>query len=428
MAKRLTGNLPEDKFDPNIAQSANVAGTFSLEEIVDASAVEYSDQWQSTCVNCGEGDLPQQDFVDGDVVNPFQFGILGNWRPKRSYKFLTDREYTANTRDDGYYEDAGGLVTANDMRFLWEDPASAAQRSEWTFAEQVTKYSPYGYEVENQDAVGRYSAAVYGYNNSLVTAVGANMRYQEMAYDGFEDYVAFLACDDNHFRLDAAQQTGLSMLYAHSGRYSYQVPNGQALVYNKPVIDEQACAEALSGGKKPRSLDGLGNTQDGTDYVLSNCDCLGKFAPSSSKRYVVNLWVRAETENFTYTGIEANINFTGSPVTFTFEPRGKVIEGWQRIYGEFEIPAGATGISVDVSNETLENVYIDDVRLHPFLGNMKSYVFNPVNLKMEAELDANNYATFYIYDAEGKLTLIKKETREGIRTIQENRGSTQRND
>jgi YD repeat-containing protein len=57
---------------------------------------------------------------------------------------------------------------------------------------------------------------------------------------------------------------------------------------------------------------------------------------------------------------------------------------------------------------------------------MKSYVYDPVNLRLTAELDANNYATFYEYDAEGGLIRTKVETREGIKTIQETRSYKQK--
>ena len=67
---------------------------------------------------------------------------------------------------------------------------------------------------------------------------------------------------------------------------------------------------------------------------------------------------------------------------------------------------------------------MDDIRLHPFLGNMKSFVYNGGNLKLSAELDANNFATIYEYDQEGKLVVVKKETKEGIQTIQRGSSST----
>jgi hypothetical protein len=44
-----------------------------------------------------------------------------------------------------------------------------------------------------------------------------------------------------------------------------------------------------------------------------------------------------------------------------------------------------------------------------------------VSLKYVAELDVNNFATFYEYDAQGNLVRVKKETERGIMTIQESK-------
>jgi hypothetical protein len=52
---------------------------------------------------------------------------------------------------------------------------------------------------------------------------------------------------------------------------------------------------------------------------------------------------------------------------------------------------------------------------------MKSYVYDPVSLRLWSELDDRNYATFYEYDEQGNLTRTKKETERGIITIQESR-------
>jgi hypothetical protein len=54
---------------------------------------------------------------------------------------------------------------------------------------------------------------------------------------------------------------------------------------------------------------------------------------------------------------------------------------------------------------------------------MHSYVYDPVTLKLMAELDDNNFASFYEYDEEGNLSRTKKETEQGIMTIQEVRSS-----
>lgn len=54
---------------------------------------------------------------------------------------------------------------------------------------------------------------------------------------------------------------------------------------------------------------------------------------------------------------------------------------------------------------------------------MKSFVYDPVNLRLMAELDENNYATFYEYDDDGTLIRVKKETERGVKTIKETRSS-----
>ena len=70
------------------------------------------------------------------------------------------------------------------------------------------------------------------------------------------------------------------------------------------------------------------------------------------------------------------------------------------------------------------DTYFDDIRIHPFNGSMKSYVYDGETFWLTSELDDNNYATFYEYDEEGGLIRIKKETARGIVTIQETRSNT----
>jgi len=105
-----------------------------------------------------------------------------------------------------------------------------------------------------------------------------------------------------------------------------------------------------------------------------------------------------------------------------FEPKGPIIDGWQRISGTFTIPSSAAYMRIDLKNELPGvNAYFDDVRMHPLDSNMKSFVYDPITQRLQAELDENNYATFYEYDTEGGLVRVKKETERGIYTIQETR-------
>lgn len=100
-----------------------------------------------------------------------------------------------------------------------------------------------------------------------------------------------------------------------------------------------------------------------------------------------------------------------------FTPKGEVVEGWQRLEGTFTMPQGMrTEIKLGFVGKSTYNV--DDIRIFPQNSAIQTYVYNPQNYKVNAVLDANNYATVYQYDDEGNLFAIKKETIKGIKTIQ----------
>ena len=115
----------------------------------------------------------------------------------------------------------------------------------WQFASQVTVYSPHGFELENKDALNRYSAAVYGYNNTLPIQVTSNSKYSQTAFDGFEDY-DFRVCKDEHFGLkeeilthtsdaDVKQTDSQYQKYSHTGRRSVRVKPGKSLTISREL-------------------------------------------------------------------------------------------------------------------------------------------------------------------------------------------------
>jgi len=67
--------------------------------------------------------------------------------------------------------------------------------------------------------------------------------------------------------------------------------------------------------------------------------------------------------------------------------------------------------------------YFDDVRVHPYRANLKSFVYDDDTKRLMAELDNNNYATYFEYGLNGELVRVKKETEKGVYTIKETRSS-----
>lgn len=159
--------------------------------------------------------------------------------------------------------------------------------------------------------------------------------------------------------------------------------------------------------------------------------CLGTFSPLPGHRYVVNAWVSlgalpaGTTTLASFIGPTVRIECPEGNLLGTWEPAGPIIDGWQRIEGVFEVPDDdPLSFHVFLRAGTMNDVYFDDVRIVPEKGSMKSYVYDPENLRFVAELDERHFATIYEYDPEGKLVRVKKETERGIMTLKETRYNT----
>ena len=155
------------------------------------------------------------------------------------------------------------------------------------------------------------------------------------------------------------------------------------------------------------------------------------FIPETGK-YILSGWVKEKhpQQVINYTS-SMNIIVSGiqNPINIVLTPSGNIIDGWQRIVGVVEIPSFANSefpkleIELQCNNISNEACYFDDIRFYPFNGNMKSFVYDEDTQRLMAELDENNYATFYEYDLEGGLVRVKKETERGVYTIQETRSN-----
>lgn len=166
----------------------------------------------------------------------------------------------------------------------------------------------------------------------------------------------------------------------------------------------------------------------------STCEsCIGSFAPIPGREYLVGAWAKeaqAAPTKTSYTDPKIKIQFTlntngvaSTSAPIFLSPSGAIIDGWQRIEEKIQIPSNAIDITIELTSSG-GDVFFDDIRMFPFDGSMKSFVYDPINMRLEAELDERHYATFYEYDEEGKLVRIKKETERGVMTIQETKSNS----
>jgi hypothetical protein len=148
----------------------------------------------------------------------------------------------------------------------------------------------------------------------------------------------------------------------------------------------------------------------------------------SAKTYYINAWVSVQNANVPTPkladnlGIDLSIRNSKDQIvnTLSFAPVGPIIEGWQQVRGTFTVPINHGKVEVTFKPGSTGQAWYDDLRLHPNLGNMKSYVYDLNDYRLLSTLDEENFASFYYYDKEGNLYLVKKETEKGVKTISEN--------
>lgn len=166
----------------------------------------------------------------------------------------------------------------------------------------------------------------------------------------------------------------------------------------------------------------------GKDFVCSDgidCEyCIPKFQPVQGQ-YVVSAWIKEANNTGALTYTNSQLKVTSGSNVYTFYGSGQIIDGWQRIEGIVQTDSPGN-LKIELSTSA-SAAYFDDIRVFPFDGSMITYVYDPVTMRLVAELDERNYAKIYEYDEEGKLIRVKKETEKGIMTIQENRENTHGN-
>ena len=186
-----------------------------------------------------------------------------------------------------------------------------------------------------------------------------------------------------------------------------------------------ATVTSLATNGNPTAPLPIGTSEATYIYSEPPCDCLSDFAPIPGKEYIASCWTSAQApcqiKVSAYSGLQSNPVLIGSP--FVISSSGPSIDDWTKVEGKVIIPANATILKVEIINPNNATIFADDVRFFPVDATVKSYAYDSDNIRLMAELDERNYATFYEYDEEGKLIRVKKETEKGIMTIKESRNS-----
>jgi PKD repeat protein len=429
--------------------------------VLSSSATSFSDAWP---LDHNETAL--------ENLNSFNGGSEGMWRNEGSFVYNTPRSASSPVA-------IGSDGTYTLEHFNWAH-AELEAIPKWTKTNSMTRYNAYSFELENKDVLDVHSGALYDYNGQLQSAHGVNMRNEEMGFTSFEHfngkptgnfifsntplpafttykvrtanaYVAVVEAsleelvDAERADIKMAAQKGSLFVLVKKSRYLKNVKIMCKEVYpDNPawsvLVFEVAPYHGTWSGEITIKNVVVPAVQATLDNTIAHC---GKTSMrieaekvfeqklirlEAGKTYHVNAWVAVQNPNLhtpklsNGLGIDVIMkNRDGVIVSLTSVlAEGKVIEGWQQVKGSFTCPEKDLVLSLRFKPGSTGKAWYDDIRVHPESGNLKSYVYNITDYRLNAILDEDNFATFFYYDKEGNLYLTKKETEDGIKTITEN--------
>lgn len=366
------------------------------------------------------------------AVNPYVTGFLGNWRAWKENLYIVNRVDNgvlsagtkgARIRNSGHYQMAPWWYY-NTGQQAWEKATATTPNGKWVTKNTIMLYSKSGQELENIDVLGRSSGAIYGFEGLLPTAVGSNALNRELFYESFEDFnfrdLYVPEGDCNKFTFDFKRALGggysskLSQYDAHTGNYS--------LSLSSPVVLYTKGHSRIHKSGMPGNMY-LTNSVRGEYLKMSTTEIYPNgFAPIMHKKYIFSAWVKDGQPTSSSPAITLEVN--GNVVQLT---RKAVVEGWKLVEGTVDFSALGIldGHTWKITGSA--SVKIDDIRIFPNDAHMRTFAYDESTLRVMAELDENNFSSFYEYDEEGSLMRLKKETERGIMTIKETRSSLRKN-
>lgn len=401
---------------------------FPKTDIINSSVLTYRDKLNVRCGRPGTKESPSNEVEIQTNINPFLFGVVGDLVPENQFSWQDERVQDAHDhgiRFDGTYhtsqptiDDFSPFYGLNGTSKNWYTLPDIGHPNHivgndyqlWREMGKVKLFDEYGKPLEGVDQIDVSSSVLYGYNSNLSLvpiAQAVNAKKQQIAFDGFEDYSYHASSGspsimESHFDFRSSLSTNVSLVndVRHSGLHSLRINSGASASTTKNIGN--SCSQITSG----LAVD---------SFYVDRCICIPGFEPSFGE-YVIGGWIK---QTGTAGKIRVTLSNSSSSTYFDFLPEDNKIDGWQRIEGVFEIPSGYDNIQVSLINGNASSMFVDDIRIHPFLSGMSTVVYDPQTLLPMASHDGYNYTTFYNYDENLNQVRVRVETENGIQTIVE---------
>ncbi|MBO6515024.1 MAG: hypothetical protein JJ975_00555 [Bacteroidia bacterium] len=392
-------------------------------------------------------------FHPGDIINPYVYGLKGNWRPASEVVYYEKRNAhstrvqvqdvstdpnSTNIRESGYLSDFKPYWTYNSSTSTWQKNSTQSLTNPWTWKDSVTKTDFLGNDLETVSALnGIRNSILYDYQRSLPVAAVSNAAYNEVLFESFEDYsgdaYVELNCQDylglntvvtpdwqeefcesfRHWRVGEALIGGVNRIseqQAHTGNKALMLGDG----WTDVELDNDASDEGAPSPGTPSNV--LTKSHFATNFYLK---------PDTDQEYIVSLWVKEGFEGQFEFHLTKDVGGTSTPVGLTTETPDVFVNEWRKMTYRFTLLAGEEieRMRFMVNRRTGEPAlpcFVDDIMIFPEDAIMNAYVYDKDRKRLMASLGPNNFATFYEYNEAGRLQRNKVETDRGIMTLSEN--------
>lgn len=373
-----------------------------IENVVACNTVTLSDSWNYDIASY----IYPDDTYYLNAGNEYEEAQKGKFRTKTSYVYRTDisgyhnrfnptssllpgtTEKHNDVNNEGHVYNGG---TYKMDLFNWQSP-SLNDPNKWLALNTVTKYSPEGNAVEEQNILGIKSAAKFGYYRTVPYLVAQNSSYESVQFESFEN--VYLTPFSDYKSLEdgvifGTPNTAKDIITStfHSGKQSLKIEPKRGLniySFRKFTMDAQVKTNGLQVKFWTKGIE----TSDEIKILVG------------AKYYDVN--IIAQTGEWKL--MEAVI----PPFT---ESIGRTLQISIR---RVKVPSSA------------QIAYIDDIRLQPMDAEMVCYVYDNINRRLLATFDDQHFGVYYVYDLEGKLVRKVIETERGRKTVIENQYNTPR--
>jgi hypothetical protein len=313
-------------------------------------------------------------------ANPYESGIKGKWRPLSNYVYR-DTIISANTGTERNYKNAGVFEME---KFNWKNPSlnDASANAKWIKTSTVTKYSPDGNGLEEQDIFGIYSTAKFGYSKTQPYVVATNADYNSVQFESFEKAYSVYG---NQELEDAWLPAGISSkrvnTYAHAGKYSWKLAANDSLLLKPLTLTQQMYNNGVS----------------------------------------LKVWVN-DTAVVEGTALKARLKMPATVVNYE-ATKIATVGNWtlyeMKVTNLSAFYVGAILTPVIINNYALNTIWVDDVRFQPLDAKVMAYVYDINTLRLIATFDDQHFGMFYQYNGEGKLLRKQIETERGLKTVTE---------